>query len=374
MPQRLRLCSCVLLGVVFATACRSTPEVAEPQTFPTTVPVVEEYGFAFEVIDSAFLGVVDVPGAIEVLAGGFAWAEGPVWVPQAGQLLFSDVPGNVVYRYDPRGRHVRSDGVWGVDTFLYPSGYLANPAIGGEPGANGLLLDREGRLLLAQHGERQIARLRAPLPVAIARGRQTVDSSLFVALARSYRGRRLNSPNDLAQAPDGAIYFTDPTYGVDQTFGDTARELDFSGVYRLRAGDTTLTLLYDSLPRPNGIVLTPDADALIVANSEPKRVVWLRCPLGAPDDSTRLTCTTFADATARISDHNAGSADGMAMLPSGALLATGPGGVLVYDPTGRLLGVIRTGRPTANVTVGGRDGRDIFITADDLLLQARLKK
>ncbi len=373
MQQYYAWAACLILGLYGAVACRTETQVAEPFTFPATVDVVEEYGLAFEVIDPEFLKIVDVAGAIEVLAGGFTWSEGPVWVQEAGQLLFSDVPNNVVYRYDPRGEHVKAAGIWGVDTFLYPSGYLVDPAIEGEPGANGLLLDQDGALLLAQHGERQVARLKTPLSAALATGRLQLDTANLDVIASRYTGRRLNSPNDIAQGKDGSIYFTDPTYGVDKTFGDSARELDFAGVYRVAPGSTSPVLLYRGLVRPNGVVLNPSGDSLIVSNSETERLIWMRCPLRTEGDTAKLNCLPFADLTSRVGEANPGNADGMVMLDSGVLLATGPGGVLVFSPGGRLLGVIRTGRPTANVTVGGPDGRDIFITANDLLLQARLK-
>ncbi len=356
-------------------ACRGGDNAgAPPKTYPYTKVVDSVQGLSFEVLDPAFEDVIEVASAIEVLAGGFDWSEGPVWVEDGGRLLFTDVPGNVVYRFNPRNNEARRDGVWGVDTFMFPSGYLAYYFIEGEPGANGLLLDRDGALLMAQHGERQVVRFRQNLQEALKAKRITPDSTAFEVLAKAYRGKRLNSPNDLVQASDGTIYFTDPPYGVDKTFGEQARELDFSGVYRVERFGGSPTLLYSRLERPNGIVLTPDESALIVSNSFAERMLWMRCPLAGANDSTEVECTVFADLTDEVGEANPGSADGMYMLESGVLLATGPGGVIVFDAEGDVLGKIRTGRRTANVTVGGRDGRDVFITADDLLLEVRLKK
>lgn len=344
-----------------------------PVTYPQTVVVDSSLGFGFDIRDPRFGEVVDVSAGVVVLAGGFDWSEGPEWVPGADELLFTDVPANVVYRYDPRGEHFRTDGVWGVDTFLYPSGYLADPGIDGEPGANGLQLDGDGRLLLMQHGERRAVRFRENLRDALARERiiRPRDGD-FEVLAATYGGRRLNSPNDVALAADGTIYFTDPPYGVDKTFGEDARELDFSGVYRVSPGAEEPTLLYRGLERPNGIVLTPDEAALVVSNSQGDDMRWERLPLSGGGDTALIEPALFADLTARVGPDDPGSADGMYMLDSGVLLATGPGGVIVFAADGTELGTIRTGRPNANVTVGGVDGRDIFITADGLLLEARL--
>ncbi len=373
MQRALPLFATSLMLLTFG-ACRGGGDGgAQARTYPYTKVVDSTQGLAFEVLDPAFEEVIEVPSAIAVLAGGFTWSEGPVWVEGANRLLFTDVPGNVMYRYRPRNGAVRKDeGVWGVDTFMFPSGYLANYFIEGEPGANGLTLDNDGALLMAQHGERQVVRFRQNLKAALSEKRITPDSTAFEVLAKAYRGRRLNSPNDLVQARDGKIYFTDPPYGVDKTFGEAARELDFSGVYRIDSSGGSPTLLYRQLERPNGIVLTPDESAFIVSNSFKERMLWMRCPVGKPSDTLELECSVFADFTDKVGDANPGSADGMVMLDSGVLLATGPGGVIVFGPEGKHLGTIRTGRPTANVTTGGRDGRDIFITADDLLLEVRL--
>ena len=379
------LAAALVIAIGLSVACGgSAPDAPTDVTYPHDIPIDSALGFGFELDDPRFADVIDVTAGVVVLAGGFTWAEGPVWVPAAGELLFSDVPANVVYRYDPASVEARApEGVWGVDTFLYPSGYLAEPDVDGEPGANGLLLDGDGRLLLLQHGERRVVRLRQNLRDALARRRPIRPRERdFEVLADRYDGRRLNSPNDVARASDGTLYFTDPPYGVDKTFGEGARELDFSGVYRLAPGADSAQLLYRGLERPNGIALTPDESALIVSNSQADDLKWVRLSLTplteAPTadtlaaDTALLDGEVFADLTARVGPERPGSADGMYVLPDGTLLATGPGGVIVFAADGTVLGTIRTGRATANVTVGGRDGRDVFIAADDLLLEARL--
>ena len=386
----------LLIAIGCLLSCRQNPDAGggpgarAAQTYPYTLDVDADLGLGFELRDAAFAKTLDTTAGIEVLASGFAWSEGPVWVDTMDMLLFSDVPGNVVYshtRYSAATPRKPIDpsrpGVQGVDTFLYPSGYLADPTAAGEPGANGLLLDPDDRLLLAQHGERRLARWAGDF-VEGPRGRYAHADAAYEPLATHYRGRRLNSPNDLVRLSGGDVLFTDPPYGVDKTFGADARELDFSGVYRLPAaalrGDAAAPaepeLLLRTMTRPNGIAVTPDESAVIVSNSDPQRAQWRICPLGQPRADTsevELDCTVLADVTALVGEANPGLPDGMAMLPGGVLLATGPGGVLALSPDGEHLGTIRTGRATANVTLGGGDGRDVYITADDLLLRARLR-
>lgn len=363
--------SCALLAVACAEGTSARDDGAAPD-----VLVDPALGLGFELRDPAFATVVDTGGGIAVLARGFSWSEGPVWVPALGGVLFTDVPNNVAYYWGPElpEASAKTDGVSGVDTFLFPSGYLANPYVGGEPGANGLHLDARGRLLLAQHGERRVARLETPLEEVRTAGYRAVDTAAFATLSARYEGKRYNSPNDLAVLPTGEILFSDPTYGVDKTFGEEARELDVTGVYRVdpAAPDAEPTLLYAAFERPNGVALTPEADSFYLASSKSGEPQWVVCPLRDEGAAPPAECRDFADATALAGPARPGNADGLFVLDTGHVLATGPGGVLVYDRGGRLLGIVRTGRATANVTVGGVDGRDVFITAADLLLRARL--
>ena len=339
----------------------------------------ETFGFAYEVEDAAFAKTVDTSSAVEVLATGFTWSEGPVWVPALNALLFSDVPGNVVYQRSRDASYTldlsRPDAVQGVDTFFYPAGYFEDPDILGEAGANGLILSQTGELVLAQHGERQLAKWTELPGQGFRLQTGLTPANAFERLATAYDGKRFNSPNDVAQLSDGDYLFTDPTYGVDKTFGEEARELPFAGVYRVDAETGGVSLLLSDMSRPNGIVTTPGGEHVIVANSDPTRALLRKCKLKGLSPSTAdAQCEIFADVTSEVGPDRPGNCDGMVMLPSGVLLATGPGGVLCFSESGRHLGTIRTGRATANVTTGGVDGRDIFITADDLLLRARLKQ
>ena len=282
---------------------------------------------------------------IEVLADGFEWSEGPVWNRQDGYLLFSDIPNNVINQWSPGN---------GISKFLYPAGYTGpSDDYSKEPGSNGLAFDERGRLILCQHGDRRLARLE-------------LDKS-FTTLADQYQGKRLNSPNDLAQKSDGSIYFTDPPYGLPQGADDPSRELDFCGVYRL-SPDGEVTLLTKEMTRPNGVAFSPDEKTLYVAQSDPKAAVVQA--FDVQPDGTLANSRVFFDATKMVGKAK-GLPDGLKIDAHGNLFATGPGGVLVIAPDGAHLGTIRTGQATANCAFGD-DGRTLYMTADMLLLRVKL--
>ena len=297
------------------------------------------------------------PGAqLEILAEGYEWSEGPVWVPEEagrGFLLFSDVPQNTIHRWHPDE---------GASPWLHPSGFTGEGEPGREPGSNGLTLDGDGRLVLCQHGDRRLARLNAPFDAPAAD---------FETLADRHDGRRFNSPNDVARHSSGAFYFTDPPYGLNEGEADPARELDVMGVYRV-APSGEVTLLTGDLSRPNGLAFSPDETILYVANSDPERAIWMAYDV--KDDGalegTLENGRIFFDATPWVGERD-GLPDGLKVAPSGHLFATGPGGVLIFHPEGEHLGTIQTTRATANCAFG-EEGRSLFITADDLLLRLRL--
>ena len=285
------------------------------------------------------------PGApIEKLAGGFDWAEGPVWNPKAKTLLFSDVPRNVVFEW--------KQGV-GTREILLPSGYTGSGVRGGESGSNGLALDRQGRLVLCQHGDRRVARYEG--------------AGRFTTLARHYKDRRFNSPNDLVFHSNGDLYFTDPPYGLEKGDQDPAKELLFSGVYLLRARTGEVVLLAGDLRFPNGIELSPDQKTLFVAISDPSNPVVMAYDLQV--DGTASNGRVFFDARTLAADRK-GLPDGLKVDQRGNVFATGPGGVLVISPAGQHLGTIRTGELIANCAWGD-DGSTLYLTSDMFL--ARVK-
>jgi gluconolactonase len=280
---------------------------------------------------------------LEVLATGFAWSEGPVWIKDGAYLLFSDIPNNAVMKWTPRE---------GATLWLKPAGFTGPGPYGREPGSNGLVLDPQGRLIFCEHGDRRVSRLERD------GGKRT--------LADNYQGKRLNSPNDAAFRANGDLYFTDPPYGLPKQWDDPRRELDFTGVYRLTPGGE-LTLLTREMSRPNGIAFSPDGRTLYVANSDPKRAVWMAFPVN--DNGTLGSGKLFKDVTGMVGKHK-GLPDGLKVDAQGNLFATGPGGVHIYAPDGTLLGRIETGEATANCAWGD-DGSTLYITADMYLCRIR---
>ncbi len=296
-------------------------------------------------LDPRLEQLVPRAAVLEKIADGFAWVEGPVWDRRRGHLLFSDIPNNAILKW----QHGR-----GVTLYLQPSGYSgAAPFAGREPGSNGLALDREGRLLIAEHGDRRISRLETD-------GRRTT-------LVDRFQGKRLNSPNDLAVKSNGDIYFTDPPFGLPQTFSDPARELDFCGVYRLsRSGE--LTLLTREIKAPNGIAFSPDEKILYVTDVDPARPAWLAYEVR--DDGTIGNGRVFFDAAA-FTRTRRGAPDGLKVDRRGNLFAAGPGGVYVFAADGTHLGTLETGVPTSNVA-WGEDGSILYVTASTSVYRIKL--
>lgn len=303
-----------------------------------------------ERLDPAIDSLIPPGTAIEVLAEGFKWSEGPVWVEDGGYLLFSDVPANAIYRWKEGEGHR----LW-----LRPSGYTGEVPRGGEPGSNGLVIDDEGRLVICQHGDRRMARLDAPLSAPEPR---------FTTLADRYDGNRFNSPNDAVLHSGGALYFTDPPYGLVEGPNDPSREMGHNGVYRV-SPDGEVTLLTAELMRPNGLAFSPDEAVLYVANSDPEWAIWRAYEVRA--DGTIGSGRVFYDVTEWVPERP-GLPDGLKVDASGNIFATGPGGVLVFSPEGRHLGTIRTTQATANCAFGDR-GRTLFMTAYRYLLRIRLR-
>jgi gluconolactonase len=297
-----------------------------------------------ERLDPALDALLAPDAAMEKLAEGFNWSEGPVWVPAMGALLFSDVPENRIYRWKAGE---------GVTVFHPSSGFAGGDYDGRERGSNGLTLDAKGRLVACQHGERRVARLND-------------DQRTFTSLADRFEGKRFNSPNDLVFDRAGNLYFTDPPYGLAPS---SVRELDFHGIYRMTP-DGRVTLLSKELERPNGLALSPDEKRLYVANSHPPRPILLVFDLlpGGGVGPSRV----FYDTAKHVGEGRRGLPDGMKVDEKGNVWATGPGGVLVLSPDGKLLGHVLTGQATANCGWGD-DGRTLYLTADGLLLRLRTK-
>jgi len=292
-----------------------------------------------ERFDPALDAIVAADARFEKLADGFTWSEGPLWLADdGGYLLFTDVPENTLYRWSPGD---------GLSVFARPSGYAdkPDPALR-EAGANGLARARDGALLVADSGNRAVVRLDLG-----SRARRT--------LASRFAGQRLNSPNDLVERSDGSIYFTDPPYGLAGLDDSPVKEQKRNGVYRIDR-DGTVHLVDDGLGFPNGIALSPDEKTLYVANSDPKRPIWMAYALDAAGDVVGKR--VFADASDLLAGNAPGLPDGMKVAADGTIFATAPGGVLVMAPDGRRLGRIVTGTEISNCTFGD-DGRTLYLTS-----------
>ncbi len=336
--MRLFLFCCLLLTWFGCRPPRAEQASSSESDFGETYPL--------QVLDSAVLELIAAEAQLESLASGFVWSEGPLWLPEQQQLLFSDVPRNLIYAW--------REGDSTATPWLMPSGYTDPEPYPGEPGSNGLALDTAGQLLLCQHGDRRVARMMVPIDAA---------TPTFQTLAARYQGQRLNSPNDLCLNRKGQIFFTDPPYGLPEGVDDARRELDFQGVYRIDP-DGSLTLLIDSLSRPNGIALAPDEKTLYVANSDPSQALWMAYRLD--DEGNILSGNLFYDATAEVGSQQPGLPDGLKVDARGNLLATGPGGLWIFAPNGKLLGRLHTGLPTSNCALAPGY---LYLTADSLLLR-----
>lgn len=313
MKPLILLC---LVSLLMLAACQ--PKKVEQ----TSTPAEPSVG-SIERIDPALDAIVPASARIEKIGSGFEFTEGPIYMRE-GYLLFSDVPGNVIRKWTPEG---------GAVDFRRPSGYDGTDAPKGAfIGSNGLTCDKEGRLVICEHGNGRVTRLEK-------------DGKLTV-LAAKYQGKRLNSPNDAVYKSDGSLYFTDPPYGFPKQDQDPKKELEFNGVYRLNP-DGKLILLTKEMTRPNGLGFSPDEKYLYVANSDEARKVWMKFEV--KPDGTLREGKVLADVTSNKED---GLPDGMKLDVNGNLYGTGPGGVWIFSPEGKHLGTIKPPETPANIHWG----------------------
>jgi gluconolactonase len=302
-----------------------------------------------ERLDPALDAIIGKDAKVEIIAEGFEWSEGPLWLEDQQMLIFSDVPMNTIYKWtEAKGKEV----------YLKPSGYTDSAARGGETGSNGLTLNREKKLVLCQHGNRQVAWMDADL---------ASPKPLFRTVADNYLGKRFNSPNDVVCDSKGNYYFTDPPYGLEKNMDDPLKEIPFQGVYKVTSAGQVM-LVTDSLTRPNGIALTPDEKTLIVANSDPAKASWYAFDISG--DSV-TNGRVFYDATPATGSGK-GLPDGFKIDKQGNIFATGPGGVWIFDKTGRQLGKIKFHESTSNCALSP-DERTLYVTADMYVLRIKLR-
>jgi gluconolactonase len=298
---------------------------------------------------SALDTIVEAGVKPERLARGteFKFLEGPVWVPakgsdQGGFLLFSDIPADTIYKWTPAAGLTEGQPSGKLDTFLTPSRH-----------SNGLMLDGKGNLLICEH-ERRVVRL------------EGLDTGKLTVRAETFEGKKLNSPNDLEVHSGGAVYFTDPPYGLGPSLGKAGtKELDYHGVFRI-APDGTLALVTKDLKTPNGIALSPDEKLLYIADMGKAEVRVFDVKPDGSIDNNRL----FAKL-----EHNGRGAggDGVRVDTVGNVYIAARGGVWVFDPAGEKLGVIPFPQNPANLCFGGADMKTMYVTAQSGLYRLAVK-
>jgi len=295
--------------------------------------------------DPAIDAIVSPNPKIFKLAEGFKFTEGPVWNRNGGYLLFSDPNNNTIYKYSP-------DGNGQLTVFREKSGYEgADIAEYGQPGSNGLTLDREGRLTINQHGNRRVVRLER-------------DGTLTV-LADKFEGKRLNSPNDLVYRSDGTLYFTDPPFGLPKFFDDPRKELPFSGVFAVKDGN--LKLVTKDFTGPNGIAFSPDEKYLYVGDWDEKKKVVMRYDV--QPDGLVSNGKIFFDMTSAPGED---ALDGMKIDKAGNLYVSGPGGLWIISPEGKHLGTIVPPKHPHNFAWGDADGKTLYLCARSGLYRIKL--
>jgi gluconolactonase len=306
---------------------------------------------SIERLDSAVNEILGKEPQIEIIGQGYKWSEGPVWVASEKMLLFSDVPNNIIHKWTEEK---------GVEQYLTPSGFTGQGHYSKEPGSNGLTLSPDGKLVLCQHGDRRVSYMDAPF---------ASPAPTFVTITDNFNGKKLNSPNDAAYRSNGDLFFTDPPYGLPKQAEDPTKETPYNGVYKVAGGKTSLVV--DSLTRPNGIAFLKGHKSFLVANSDPDKARWYIFELGEKDSvvSSRI----FFDATSNSKAGEKGLPDGLRVDGNGNVFATGPGGVWIFDGTGKPLGRIKISEPTSNCELVD-DGKTLFITANMYLVRVRLRE
>lgn len=330
-----------LLAIIFVISCKPKETKVEIKTIGT-----------IERLDAELNSLISEGAVIEIISEGYEWSEGPVWVSSHKMLLWSDVPTNTIHKWTEEK---------GTEVYLTPSGYTGSvPSTSAEPGSNGLLLSSDNKLVLCQHGDRRMAVMDAPLDQ---------PSPTFKTIADQYDGKRFSSPNDAAYRSNGDLFFTDPPYGLPKHAEDPTKEIPFQGVYKVTTtGD--VVLMTDSITRPNGIALTPDEKTLVVANSDPAKAIWYAFDFTADDLLTNARI--FYDATENGKTEK-GLPDGFKFDRAGNMYASGPGGIWIFNKTGKVIGKIKLPNPAANCALAD-DDKTLYITNDMYVLRVKLRE
>ena len=330
--------------VAILSSCNNKPSEKKEASMYKTIGSIER-------LDAALDNIISPNAKIEIIADGFDWGEGPLWVEKYKMLLFSDIPPNTIYKWtEEKGKEV----------YLTPSGYTDTIKRGGEVGSNGLILDKDGNLVMCQHGDRRMARMDAPLDKPAPR---------FITLADRYNGKRLSSPNDAVYNSAGELFFTDPPYGLEtQDDKDPKKELPFNGVYKVKANGQVI-LLIDSITRPNGLAFLPGEKKLIIACSDPAKPYWYVYDVNG---DSLINGKIFYNAAGEASKGVKGLPDGFKIDKDGNVFATGPGGVYIFNREGKKLGLIKFDESTSNCAFSA-DEKTLYVTNDMNLARIKLR-
>lgn len=331
----------LVLALTTVTACAAEPAAV---TKPTITKVADA---RIDRWDPAMDAIVPKDWKVEKLAEGFGWAEGPIWVKNGGYLLFTDVPGNKMWKWSEKK---------GLEKFLDPSGAAnPDPAIWREAGANGLAILDPDHIVFADTGSRAIMKL-------------NLTTKQKTPVVEKYDGKKLSSPNDVARMKSGVLFFTDPPYGFVKGDDEPSKEIPFNGVYR-QGTDGTVSVVDKEFHRPNGVALSPDERTLYVTQSDPKKAIINAYAL---DEKGNVTAKKlFADLTDLVSKESPGLPDGLTVASDGTIFTSGPGGIVVLSKDGKRLGRIVDGKATANCKFGD-DGKTLYLTSHNMLARIRL--
>jgi gluconolactonase len=343
MIMNVRIVLFLTISLVLSISCNTSKTDSSENKM--TDPIMEQ--LAIEIYDSEALTLIDSNATFELLAKGFWWSEGPLWIEESQTLIFSDVPRNIIYKWNEKDS---------LGIYLEASGHSGEENINSDKGSNGLILDAENNLIICQHGDRQVARMDAELKN---------PQNQFITIAHTYEGKKFNSPNDLAMDREGSIYFTDPPYGQPD---NKTGEIGINGVFKI-SPDGKVSLLVDSLSWPNGIAISLDEQTLYINQSNPDNPVLYSYDIS--EDGSLKNGKILFDFSA-FSKTEKGLPDGLKIHKSGNIFATGPGGVHIISPEGKHLAAIKTGKATANCAFD-TDQKYLYTTTTDLLIRVELK-
>lgn len=331
--------------LLFVAICLSFSKISFGQNAEAKYKTIGE----IERIDTALDKIISKDAKVEVIAEGFDWSEGPVWIKSQNMLLFSDIPRNIIYKWtEEKGKEV----------YLTPSGYTDSVKRAGEMGSNGLLIDPNGKLVLCQHGDRQMARMNTVI---------ADPKPSFVSIANNYKGKKFNSPNDAVYNSNGELLFTDPPYGLEKRMDDPKKELPFQGIYKVKRNGEVI-LLIDTIGRPNGIAFMPGEKTLIISNSDPDKPFWYAFDV----KNDTLTNARIFHSAAGFDSTQKGLPDGMKIDKNGNVFAAGPGGIWIFNKNGKLLGKIKLEEATSNCAFSP-DQKTLYVTNDMNVLRIKMR-